>query len=428
MYKSIQRFGHESLPASRRHIGKRKSRKIRDSSSVTWNPTRSVALAVGYMAEERPRTPRPRDASVDTIRELPASAVDEECSGEDERDTVQEMHRETEMRRRVIASDRSVYHHAHYDEKTMHSTQSLYDLDPNFVWENGRRYIGDYYMPIDEDELSRLQLVHRIYFQLFDGELTTVPLRNPSKILDIGTGAGDWAMEMGELWPDAEIIGTDIAKVQPSAVPLNVYFEIEDAEEEGGWTFEENDFDLIHLRNMAGAFTDWKYIYREAFKHLKPGGWIEILDFNDHTDVMKFFNPNSPVPKIHPIVVEASIRSGRPRTTHHLKPQALSDIGFVDVQATDYDIPLGLWPEDPNAKDMGKYWMVMQCRALEPTCLRLLTRWAGWTADEVRKACVLVEEDVKKIAMDREKAAGLAFRFTVLVGRKPGGEEDVRAS
>ena len=67
-------------------------------------------------------------------------------------------------------------------------------------------------MPNDEEEQDRTQMLHTVYLHLFDQQLTTAPLRNPTKILDVGTGTGDWAMAMGDEYPDAEVIGTDIAQ------------------------------------------------------------------------------------------------------------------------------------------------------------------------------------------------------------------------
>ena len=65
-------------------------------------------------------------------------------------------------------------------------------------------------------------------------------------------------MDMGDEFPNAEVIGTDIAKIQPDAAPSNVFFQIDDAEDEE-WTWED-DFDLVHLRSMQGAFMDWQRI------------------------------------------------------------------------------------------------------------------------------------------------------------------------
>lgn len=38
----------------------------------------------------------------------------------------------------------------------------------------------------------------------------------PARILDVGTGTGIWAIEIGDDYPDAEIIGTDLSPTQPS--------------------------------------------------------------------------------------------------------------------------------------------------------------------------------------------------------------------
>jgi len=274
-------------------------------------------------------------------------------------------------------------------------------------------------MPVDDDEISRLQLIHQVYLHLFNQALTTVPLTNPSKILDIGTGSGDWAIGMADMFPGAEIIGTDIAKVQPTGVLDSVYFEICDAEEKYGWVWAPNSFDLVHFRNMAGAFADWRYIYTEAWAHLKPGGWIEVLDYDDHKLLLGFFNENSGTPKFLAALGEASRKSGRPRTIDHLDPQRLIDTGFVDVHLQDYDIPLGVWPEDEKEQSIGKLWLFACLLGVEALCLRLLTQQLGWDPDDVKRMCRTVSDEMKAVGYDAERAKGLVFRVKVLVGRKP---------
>lgn len=76
--------------------------------------------------------------------------------------------------------------------------------------------------------------------------------------------------------PSAEVIGIDISPIQPSWVPPNLRFEIEDAGLD--WTYPDDSFDFIHLRYMHGAFSDWDKLYREAYRCLKPGGWIQQIE------------------------------------------------------------------------------------------------------------------------------------------------------
>ena len=72
------------------------------------------------------------------------------------------------------------------------STRSLASSDVPYVWEHGRRYVGEYHIPNDTVEQTRWLLLHEVYLSAFDGELTSVPLDDPSHILDVGAGTGEW--------------------------------------------------------------------------------------------------------------------------------------------------------------------------------------------------------------------------------------------
>lgn len=70
--------------------------------------------------------------------------------------------------------------------------------------------------------------MHQVFLNAFDEELTSVTLEDPTRILDVGTGTGEWAIGMAEKFPECEVIGLDISAIQPTAVPYNVFFEIDD--------------------------------------------------------------------------------------------------------------------------------------------------------------------------------------------------------
>jgi len=300
------------------------------------------------------------------------------------------------------------------------STRSLYDSDVVYIDIHGRRYCKDYYMPNDIVEQERLQMLNGVFHYVLGHRLTTVPLSNPDKILDVGTGTGEWAMAMGDEFPEAEVIGTDIAKIQPSAVPLNVFFEIDDAEEEGGWAWPDDEFDLVHFRYMKGAFKDWKYIYREVYRHLKPGGWVEILDFDDHKRIQGFFGPESGVTRWIQAINEGTEILGRSRSISHLEPQYLTELGFVDVESKVYKIPVGIWPDDPEAQAVGKHFLIAILNGMEAFCLRVLVEQMGWKIEEIQKVLEEIGDATWSIATNPEKAQGMAFEIKVLTGRKPG--------
>ncbi|KAI0011781.1 S-adenosyl-L-methionine-dependent methyltransferase [Xylariaceae sp. FL0662B] len=302
------------------------------------------------------------------------------------------------------------------DGGTMNSTQSINELDLDYVFENGRRYCGNYYMPNDEDEQVRLQLINQVYLKTFDGELTSVPLEAPTHVLDIGTAVGEWAIDMAERYPDCEITGTDISNIFERSVPQNVYWEIDDAELE--WERPPNHYDLIHLRNMAGSFANWEHIYQSAFTCVKPGGWIEVLDFDDHKGMrnfLSFFSPESVIHKMTQDVQEASLIHGKPRGVGHLEPRLLVNAGYVDVQLTEHAIPLRT--EDGST---GKFWLLAMLNGIEATSLRLLTRYKGWNPADVREACDLIGQEMMTMALNPRRAKGFVVKVRVLIGRKPG--------
>ena len=112
------------------------------------------------------------------------------------------------------------------------------------------------------------------------------------------------------LWLNCKVVGTDISPIQPSYVPLNCKFELHDAEEE--WSFRDNTFDLIHLSRMLGCIHDWTKLYKEAYRCLKPGGWIEHTDLSIRlTADDSSLPPDSPYRIWEQFFVDAGIKTGK---------------------------------------------------------------------------------------------------------------------
>jgi len=44
------------------------------------------------------------------------------------------------------------------------------------------------------------------------------------------------------------------------------------------WTFEENSLDYVHVRFLSGSIADWNNLFRQAYRCLKPGGYIESME------------------------------------------------------------------------------------------------------------------------------------------------------
>ena len=253
---------------------------------------------------------------------------------------------------------------------------------------------------------------------MLDGELTTAPLEQPTAILDVGTGTGDWAIAMGERYPDADVTGVDISAMQDTRVPPNVVFEIDNADDE--WDRPRDAYDLVHMRNMTGAFRDWSFIYDQAFLHLKPGGWLEMLDFDDQEGFKKFLSVFPPESDLHLLARDlavAAVRSGRPRGMAHMDPRLLMDAGFVDIKTTEHIIPINIY--ERHRGSAGKIWLAACLTGLEAVCLRPLTHHMGWDPERLKRVCENVAHEMKCFAFDRQKSKGLIIKLRIVVGRKP---------
>ena len=296
------------------------------------------------------------------------------------------------------------------------STDSLDSKTTDYTVENGRRYHayhqGRYVMPNDEKEQDKLFLSHLVNEIALEGNLFLAPIAgNPKRVLDIGTGRGDWAIDFADQYPDSEVLGTDLSPIQPSWVPQNLCFEVDDAEDD--WMYN-SPFDFIHTRTLCGGIKDWPRFYRQAMKHLNPGGWIELqendawfqgIDGNTPPNTLLFLET----------LDEASKRSGCRLNVAQEQKQLLIEGGFVDVQDVVYKFPLSPWHEDEKMQEIANHRGPAMCQGIEGYSLALLTRYMGWTWLEVQVLLAKVRTDVRDV---KNK---LYINQHFIYGRKPGG-------
>lgn len=203
---------------------------------------------------------------------------------------------------------------------------------------------------------------HHMWRLVLEGKLHLAPMKeNPSKILDLGTGSGIWAMEVADQYPSAEVIGTDISPVQPKWVPPNLHYEIDDLEQE--WLFRSNSFDFINVRFMFYAIKDWPAMLQQAYRTLKPGGYIELSELA----LQPVAGDDCPSPptitqwfKIQGAAIE---KAGFDMHVACRYKQMLIDAGFEAVVEEKMDIPWGTWPEDRRSKAIG-FWHVGEYQRL----------------------------------------------------------------
>ncbi|KAF2494299.1 S-adenosyl-L-methionine-dependent methyltransferase [Lophium mytilinum] len=272
-----------------------------------------------------------------------------------------------------------------------------------YRYENGRRYHafrdGEYYQPNDEKQYDYEMIVHHLWLLSLDDKLFSAPLNNPQKILDVGTGTGVWAVDIADIFPDAEIIGTDLSPTQTAMAPPNIRFEIDDCNSE--WVYPEDSFDFVHMRSLSGCVSDWPALYRQCFKHIQPGGYLQHCEFS-----VRVIN-NEPGPQTAraeemykmytDLVLQTGDMIGKSFSVDQNMPELIKEAGFVDIVDSKPIWPIGPWSSDERLKEVGKWNQRSWLDGLESWVLALFTRQLGWSAAQVRTWV----EEMRHVIRDR---------------------------
>ncbi|KAJ3525455.1 hypothetical protein NM208_g11632 [Fusarium decemcellulare] len=286
---------------------------------------------------------------------------------------------------------------------------------------NGRTYHAErgdaqYWASNDAQASEALDVIHHMSTLILNGKLHLAPLdkKEVSKVLDVGTGTGIWAMDFGDEFPEAEVIGTDISPIQPSWVPPNVKFEIEDFTLD--WTFPENSFDFVHMRFLYGSVPDWYQLYERAFRATKPGGWIEShegdpMGYSDDGSL----KAGSAIAEWGKFFHEGGRKLGRVFTPipDNLQVKGLEAAGFVDIQTLTVKVPVGDWPKDEKLKEIGRFTNLSIESDVEGHIQFMANLLDGWTREQVILYCAQLRRELKS------KKTHAYYLQRIVYARKP---------
>ncbi|KAL2811980.1 S-adenosyl-L-methionine-dependent methyltransferase [Aspergillus granulosus] len=220
----------------------------------------------------------------------------------------------------------------------------------DYRYENGRRYhsyrAGAYWGPNDERAQDHL---------------------------DIG--------EFADLHPASTVIGTDLSPIQPSWVPPNVRFEIDDCCDK--WVYGNDTFDFVHIRGLYGSVADWDALYSQAYAHIKPGGYIEQVEQSVVPKSEDKTTDGTIFEEWGKVSLQAGDAFGKSLRIVDESRDRMIKAGFVDVVEHRFRVPVGGWPSDPRLKQLGLYNRLQWVEGIEGWTMFLLTTVLGWTREEV---------------------------------------------
>ena len=293
-----------------------------------------------------------------------------------------------------------------YGEELSTYSASLTSSAYQFPIAHGRTYhayrSGRYFLPNDESESERLDIIYVLARKLMDNKLYLAPLvydggGDEFSVLDLATGNGLWAMDFADTHEKAQVLANDLSPTMPTVVPPNLKFMVDDIEAE--WSEGSGPFNFIHAGFLPGAIRDWPRLMAQTFKHIKPDGYAEFHDW----DVMMYsqdgtFADDLPLKHWHTQCIERRGAMG-----YDMRPGIglegwMKDAGFVDVTVTKYVVPFGTWPKDKRQKELGALNFIQFEEGLEAIGLGTLTN--GPDAISVAE-CQVLHAQARKNMTDR---------------------------
>ncbi|KAH8655815.1 S-adenosyl-L-methionine-dependent methyltransferase [Xylariales sp. PMI_506] len=273
----------------------------------------------------------------------------------------------------------------------------------SILGESGRTYhsyksdTSAYLLPNDPAEQDRLDLQHAMLSYLWDGELVLAPLpRAPKMVLDVATGTGIWALEFARANPSSFVVGTDLSKIQPEPDVRNCLFEKVDCEDDWMWSYK---YDYIHIRMIVSAIRNPQRLIKQAYEHLNPGGWLEMVDVD--WDLLSEDGPDRDV-RVATCHLKrwadlCAVGAAANGVDVHKAPRYkrwLLEAGFSEVREEQFKLPCTPWPTDPKARRVGLWMQANYLGGLRGVAFKML-RSAGMSQLEIEEFIAATREEVK---------------------------------
>ena len=149
--------------------------------------------------------------------------------------------------------------------------------------QNSAAYISS----VEKDDACVRSASHQ-YFTTVSGGLVAnaVEMQQVSTVVDVGCSEGGWVLDLALQYPRVHVTGIDRDEHALSEATRFARFHgISNAtflpmDATAGLRFADNTFDLIHMRAAQFLYdTGFNSIMREFTRILRPGGWINFVEF-----------------------------------------------------------------------------------------------------------------------------------------------------
>ena len=255
----------------------------------------------------------------------------------------------------------------------------------------------NYILPADASEGERLDFQHGMLIRTFGLHQAPLKPNQNLRVLDLGCGTGNWAIDFAKQNPQADVVALDINEyLSWKQAPSNCKFKTGDIESNEVWAGLADKFDYIHARLIVVGVRDWPRLVQRCYERLTPSGWFELQDVKHPTESLDddVGPSNSKFMQWGSLSVEATPKVGLDPALVDKISGFLSNAGFENVDAKMFKMFSGPWSQDEEERELGKMGLTNFTMGLHGFSHTLFTGVLGWTTDQHEK---WLQETIKEI-------------------------------
>lgn len=201
-----------------------------------------------------------------------------------------------------------------------------------------------YLFPRHPREVNRLDLQHYALREALGADYLA-PVGDPSRILDVGAGSGQWGFDMLDAFPRAFVVGLDPVPGKPAG---NRRYGFVRGDVTAGLPFPDAHFDFVHQRLLRAGLPvpAWPQVVAELVRVTRAGGWIELVELGNGLEP-----GGEATAELFGCLLRLASNQGLDpdgRVSFALG-RLLAEAGLEDVATRRMDLPVGEWGGRPGS-------------------------------------------------------------------------------
>src|SRR5579884_3217691 len=266
--------------------------------------------------------------------------------------------------------------------------------------ERPREPATPYLFPRHPDEVDRLDLQHFALREAL-GANFLAPVESPVRVLDVGTGTGQWGFEMAHRFPTALVVGFDLVRGKPNPPPGYRHVRGNLLQ---GLPFRDDVFDFVHQRFLIWGIpvAAWPGAVAELVRVTRPGGWVELTEIPTE---LRQAGPSTE--RLFALFLQMAGSQGL--DTEGIVFRSLDDYlrraGLEEVRRRELSLPVGEW-----GGQVGSF-MATDFRAAGMRICEALRARSSATADEA--------EELLRRSLEEWERHHTVWPVAIAHGRKP---------